>query len=657
MPIMQGFVGQREFSLEKGNEEVSAAALPEGSEAPADASTASVHDSRVEDSASVADEDLHDFLLTLISRRSTKRAGLRYLRRGIDEDGNVANAVETEQILSSPLWEPDRKTYSFVQTRGSIPLFFSQLPYSFKPPPVLHATPEANQAAMKKHFSALANRYGQLQAISLVDRHGPEVTLGEAYASNVKELNAAGGVSGQPINWNWFEFHSVCRGMKFENVSILVDETLPFLAQSGFTTIESSKPTTSQKGIVRTNCMDCLDRTNVVQSALAQHILSLQLAASGLVINLSTDPSTFWFNSLWADNGDSISRAYTGTSALKGDYTRTRKRNALGALTDLTLTLSRYYHNLFDDFFAQAVIDYNLGTVRESVFADFEATMTTADPAIDITRARESAISTAANVVVEEAEDLLHGWCVLVPAVPGTRRTLPFAEALLLLSDSALYLVRFDWDARKVSSFERVDLRRIAAIQRGAYITETHTRSQMDADRNVGFTLRLRNGPVVASPGTDDEADAGKDTQRPTILRVNTRSLETVRDAWSITGADGHHEHADLGYGTDYEKQGGQDGASRTYAFKALPARGARDADARRVQGETDAVREMCEEIRSAVNKVRATSRAAKGSASSKDDAEDLVVEEADVLSLEDARRSTGYVESLTYSFKKAIWG
>lgn len=39
------------------------------------------------------------FEFTLISRRSKERSGLRYQRRGIDEQGNTANFVETEQLL------------------------------------------------------------------------------------------------------------------------------------------------------------------------------------------------------------------------------------------------------------------------------------------------------------------------------------------------------------------------------------------------------------------------------------------------------------------------------------------------------------------------------------------------------------------------------
>jgi hypothetical protein len=40
-----------------------------------------------------------EFLLSVIARRSRHYAGVRYLKRGINEEGNVANEVETEQIL------------------------------------------------------------------------------------------------------------------------------------------------------------------------------------------------------------------------------------------------------------------------------------------------------------------------------------------------------------------------------------------------------------------------------------------------------------------------------------------------------------------------------------------------------------------------------
>lgn len=623
---MQGFVGQRSFALKPGPRAHDLPQLPNGSHPPEDAVQATVA-STDSNQESALEDDLQSFLLTVISRRSTKRAGLRYLRRGIDEAGNVANAVETEQILSSPTWDTGRRTYSFLQTRGSIPLFFSQLPYTFKPPPKLLASEEANMAAMRKHFASLSAHYGRLQAISLVDRHGPEVQIGEAYESTVSNLNEAGGVGGHPIQFEWFEFHSACRGMKFENVSILVHLMTPFVVASGYTTLDHSKRTTSQSGIIRTNCMDCLDRTNVVQSAIGQYVLTQQLADQGFSIDLATDPSTTWFNTLWADNGDAISRAYTGTSALKGDYTRTRKRNALGALTDLTLTLNRYYRNFFDDFFAQAAIDYLLGSVNETVFTEFEEHMTTADPAMDLDKARQAAITSASTVVIEEHEDLIHGWVMTAPAIPGTLRTLPFVEVLLLLTEKALYIVHYDWAASKPHGFERVDLDSITTIRRGAYITETNTARQADPQLNVGISIQY------------DPPKAKEGAEAP-LIRVNTRSLENaVSDAWSITGSDGRRESLT----TDRAAYSGP----RTLAFKALSARSSTARSSGKPVSEADSIRQISEEILHAVEK----------SSSGAEERNHVVLEKRDILSREEARRSTGYIESLAFSLKKAIWG
>lgn len=64
--------------------------------------------------------------LTLISRLSCRRAGTRFNSRGIDDDGHVANFVETETII----WNPEKRPYtraigfSYCQIRGSIPSKF-----------------------------------------------------------------------------------------------------------------------------------------------------------------------------------------------------------------------------------------------------------------------------------------------------------------------------------------------------------------------------------------------------------------------------------------------------------------------------------------------------------------------------------------------------
>ena len=74
--------------------------------------------------------------LCLISRRSRFRAGTRYFRRGIDHEGHVANFNETEQLvliegetnpISQRSFDQYATKFSFVQIRGSVPLFWAEV--------------------------------------------------------------------------------------------------------------------------------------------------------------------------------------------------------------------------------------------------------------------------------------------------------------------------------------------------------------------------------------------------------------------------------------------------------------------------------------------------------------------------------------------------
>jgi hypothetical protein len=351
LPLTQGFVGQRRVVMDThppkpiiglDGEEKSSMELTDFPVEDEDQEHSDPGESGL--SKRLESKDDRDtkrrFILTLISRRSVKRAGLRYLRRGIDEEGNTANSVETEQILSEPL---STKVHSFVQIRGSIPIFFSQSPYSFKPIPQLQHSAGTNFQAFEKHFKNLSDRYGSIQVASLVEKHEPEAIVGDAYETNMERLNEMLGASGKSIGFEWFDFHAMCRGMKFENVSLLMDTLGSKLDEFGDTVEIDGQRISKQSGVLRTNCMDCLDRTNVVQSAVARRALEMQLKTEGIDFSLQQDQTTEWFNTLWADNGDAISKQYASTAALKGDFTRTRKRDYKGALTDMGLSISRLY--------------------------------------------------------------------------------------------------------------------------------------------------------------------------------------------------------------------------------------------------------------------------------------------------------------------------
>jgi hypothetical protein len=65
-----------------------------------------------------------NYHFTLVSRRSKNRQGPRYLKRGADENGNVANFVETEQVVH-PMNDPNKVScFLQVENPSSLFLFF-----------------------------------------------------------------------------------------------------------------------------------------------------------------------------------------------------------------------------------------------------------------------------------------------------------------------------------------------------------------------------------------------------------------------------------------------------------------------------------------------------------------------------------------------------
>ena len=606
---MQGFVGQRIFSLGHASEH-SAQAVP------------SIAEDTDEQAHTKISENDSSYLVTLISRRIIKRPGLRYLRRGVDDEGYTANSVETEQLLSKASWAPSEKIYSFSQIRGSIPLFFSQSPYALKPVPVLQHSAATNEAAFKQHFDKIIDRYGQIQIVLLVDKSGGEAEIGRRYEDTAQKRNEEETSEHKKLRFEWFDFHNICRGMKFENVSILMNSLGDTLDQFGTTTEVEGKVLMRQGGVLRTNCMDCLDRTNVVQSACGQRALEEQFKSEGVTVNLKNDVSTQWFNTLWADNGDAISKQYSSTAALKGDYTRTRQRNYRGAINDIGLSITRYYNNIVNDFFSQASIDFLLGNVTSQVFEDFEDRMMSGDPGMSMQKIRENAINTSMKIVIESGtEDLVGGWTMLSPHEPNTVKTLPLEEVVLLLTDASLYKVCYDWNNEKVASFEKVNLRSITGILKGTYITSTLASAQIDEQKNVGFIVKY-------SPGKAD------------IARVNTRTMSSM-----VNDLEGNEEENKKAAANLLTKHDVVSSNPKILAFKALPARSAlatEDQESQHVS-EAELVGGICDDIKRCFQELGTTAT--------------TFVQDQEIISLQEARRNTGLAEQWGHSLKRFVWG
>lgn len=174
------------------------------------------------------------------------------------------------------------------------------------------------------------------------------------------------------IRYESFDFHAECRKMQWHRLNILIDRLAHEQDEMGVFQVKTDGTVIStQSGVFRTNCIDCLDRTNVVQSMLARRSLQqvlekLNILSIGQAIQSVTAFDSL-FKNVWADNADLISLQYSGTGALKTDFTRTGKRTVQGAMQDGVNSLTRYIKNNFSDGFRQVGMHF-LVEMKKNIF-------------------------------------------------------------------------------------------------------------------------------------------------------------------------------------------------------------------------------------------------------------------------------------------------
>ncbi|KAI4197765.1 MAG: hypothetical protein LQ346_002925 [Caloplaca aetnensis] len=356
----------------------------------------------------------------LITRRCRHRAGTRYLTRGIDEHGHVANFNETEQIVVlndgtrgaaevggegrmqdgkvGGFDSQDMQVMSYVQTRGSVPVYWAEVSTLRYTPELQVRGVESAVDAAKSHFDEQIRIYGDNYLVNLVNQRGREVRVKEAYeqmvrvlVSGPKEDTQADYVTNEKIHvveasqknqeydrlhYVYFDFHNETKGLRWHRAQLLLDQLKDGLIQGQyFRGVDMPGDSQGrlevrnrQTAVVRTNCMDCLDRTNVVQTMLARWTLTRQLIDIGILRpgESADDDAAFkiLFRNIWADNADVVSRSYSGTGALKTDFTRTGERTRAGMVQDLNNSITRYVKNNFSDGPRQDAFDLFLGTFQ-----------------------------------------------------------------------------------------------------------------------------------------------------------------------------------------------------------------------------------------------------------------------------------------------------
>lgn len=295
--------------------------------------------------------------LTIISRQSWKRAGTRYNARGIDDEGNVANFVETETIL-----QMNDLLFGYTQIRGSVPVFWEQDLNLLTAKVNITRSREATQPSFYRHFDSLVQKFGIVHVVNLLANKPGEAELSQRYTEHIQYTAKQLGGSLQLTN---FDFHAEVANGSYSSASRIIRRMQDAFLEIGFYSCErspgKSKPaSTRQMGIFRTNCLDCLDRTNMIQQLISREALSMFFE----YYDIHVDPEVWSkHNIIWADNGDQLSQIYAGTNALKTSFTRSGKMGLAGALSDVTKSLGRMYMNNFTDGKKQTTIEFLLGRV------------------------------------------------------------------------------------------------------------------------------------------------------------------------------------------------------------------------------------------------------------------------------------------------------
>ena len=120
-----------------------------------------------------------------------------------------------------------------------------------------------------------------------------------------------------------------------------------------------------QRGIIRTNCIDCLDRTNAAQFIICKEALTKQLQSLNLISNERTlDYDSDLVNILteiFHDHGDTIAIQYGGSNLVNTMDSYRRINQWSSHTRDMLNSIKRMYSNSFIDTIRQEAINLFLG--------------------------------------------------------------------------------------------------------------------------------------------------------------------------------------------------------------------------------------------------------------------------------------------------------
>lgn len=330
------------------------------------------------------------FQFFIIARRSRYFAGTRYRKRGLNWDGDCANEVETEQTFIQ--FGPPDYVCTYKQVRGSVPLHWSQDFHNILgKPEIIVQNFDLELKSTRLHFDNLLRRYGRpiVPVSLLLTREGTsEANLGAEYSEAVNQFTIPGVDS--VINFDLKLSASATTAsseLSPQDTSAMFNDAIPLVSKvadkTSFTVQKNNEILQEQKGVLRSNCVDCLDRTSIFQYMVGLEILNRQLIFLGLLgsacrmrpswaCGSSVHVSSLLreIESMFDSISDQLALQYAGTAAHKKYSSGSSRQSSFdGGLInsgrELLISISRHYSSTFTDNDKQSAMNLLLGVYRE----------------------------------------------------------------------------------------------------------------------------------------------------------------------------------------------------------------------------------------------------------------------------------------------------
>ena len=242
-----------------------------------------------------------------------------------------------------------------------------------------HQSLENNEKALGNHIRLINNEYTNVTLLSVLNK---DDKIEKRYQDIIKKYN-----NKNQISFVNFEFHFKTRPLLYNYTKLnhLFDDVNikssfnnygfnhirlngKFSFEEDRTIFENAKV---QSGVIRTNCLEGLDRTNITQYMIARKISSIifdyisnenNIYERDVFISFDCEIESM-IRSLWTENGDQLARSYASGNTLFSDITKNHSRTFKGALSDLINSICRYVNNNFYDGYRQDCHDYFLGKI------------------------------------------------------------------------------------------------------------------------------------------------------------------------------------------------------------------------------------------------------------------------------------------------------